>query len=78
MKYDSEKGLYEADIYLKQGYYNYEYILLKNDGNAISTFIEGTHFETLKRLHRIHIPPTKRRAIRPINWNERIKSKGLF
>ncbi len=78
MKYDSETGLYEADIYLKQGYYNYEYILLKNDGNAISSFIEGTHFETLNDyIVYIYHRPSGEQYDQLIGM-ERIKSKGLF
>ena len=78
MKYDSEKGLYEADIYLKQGYYNYEYILLKNDGNAISTFIEGTHFETLNDyIVYIYHRPSGEQYDQLIGM-ERIKSKRFI
>ena len=47
MKYDSKYNAYTAALYLKQGYYNYEYVLLKN--NAIvgdETIIEGNHYET--------------------------------
>lgn len=46
MQYNKEAGHYEASIYLKQGFYNYEYVLKKEDGEAISRFIEGTHYET--------------------------------
>ena len=78
MKYNKEKGLYEADIYLKQGYYNYEYILLKDDGDAISSFIEGTHFETIND-YTIYIYHRKSGE----NYDQligakRISSKGLF
>ena len=47
LNYNEELGVYEAEIYLKQGYYNYEYILLKNNGKTSSAFIEGSHFETI-------------------------------
>ena len=78
MKYDKETGLYEANIYLKQGYYNYEYVLLKNDGHAISSFIEGTHFETIND-YTIYIYHRKSGE----NYDQligvkRISSKGLF
>jgi len=46
MIFNKEKSQYEANLYLKQGYYNYEYILKKYDGEAISRFIEGTHYQT--------------------------------
>jgi hypothetical protein len=47
MKYNSKKAAYEGTLYLKQGYYNYQYVLLKN--NTVvgdETFIEGNHYET--------------------------------
>jgi hypothetical protein len=47
MKYNYEQKMYEATLFLKQGYYNYEYVFLK-DGSQIGdeTIIEGSHFET--------------------------------
>lgn len=78
MKYNSETGLYEADIYLKQGYYNYEYILLKNDGKAISSFIEGTHFETLNDYIIYIYHRQSGEQYDQLIGMERIKSKGLF
>ncbi|MCC6690782.1 MAG: DUF5103 domain-containing protein, partial [Bacteroidia bacterium] len=47
MNYNAERKGYEATIYLKQGYYNYEYVFLK-DGETVGdeTVIEGMHFET--------------------------------
>lgn len=47
MQYNSEAQAYEAAIYLKQGYYNYEYVLLKDEGESLSRFIEGTHYQTM-------------------------------
>ncbi|MBI3510040.1 MAG: DUF5103 domain-containing protein [Bacteroidetes bacterium] len=38
---------YEATLYLKQGYYNYEYVLLRdNDPVPDESFVEGMHQET--------------------------------
>lgn len=78
MIYDPETGLYEADIYLKQGYYNYEYVLLKNDGEAISSFIEGTHFETVNdyTIYIYHRPSDEQYD--QLIGIERITSKGMF
>lgn len=47
MHYNEKRFGYEATLYLKQGYYNYEYAFLK-DGTteADETIIEGTHYET--------------------------------
>ncbi|NTW31432.1 MAG: DUF5103 domain-containing protein [Bacteroidetes bacterium] len=47
MKYNSTLGAYECTLFLKQGYYNYEYVLLKNDETVgDETFIEGNHYDT--------------------------------
>lgn len=46
MIYDKDLAHYEGEIYLKQGYYNYLYVLKKNDGENIARFIEGTHYQT--------------------------------
>ena len=47
MTYNPEKKEYECNMLLKQGWYNYEYVLLKDgetDGTA--TLFEGSHYET--------------------------------
>jgi hypothetical protein len=47
MNYNPEKGEYECTMLLKQGWYNYEYVFLKNgssDGTA--SLFEGSHYET--------------------------------
>lgn len=47
MKYNYQHKIYEATLYLKQGYYNYEYVFLPNGANVgDESFIEGTHYET--------------------------------
>ena len=47
MKYDLSDRTYKGDVYLKQGYYDYEYAYVK-DGTqkADETYVEGNHFET--------------------------------
>jgi hypothetical protein len=47
MTYNPEKKEYEATMFLKQGWYNYEYVFLK-DGETIGTasLFEGSHYET--------------------------------
>ena len=47
MTYNQERGEYECTMLLKQGWYNYEYVFLKEgatDGTA--TIFEGSHYET--------------------------------
>lgn len=47
MKYNYKHRSYETALYLKQGYYNYQYILQKNGQSEFDeTFIEGNHSET--------------------------------
>ena len=47
LHYNSKRFGYECTLYLKQGYYNYEYVFLK-DGEiaADETIIEGMHYDT--------------------------------
>ena len=48
MTYDREKGQYTLALPLKQGSYNYQYVAVKEGGNAGSTsLIEGDKYETL-------------------------------
>jgi len=47
MTYNSERKQYECTMLLKQGWYNYEYVFLKDgstDGTA--SIFEGSHYET--------------------------------
>ncbi len=48
MKYDASSGCYTADMLLKQGAYNYEYLWLP-DGTTVGQTgrIEGDHYETV-------------------------------
>jgi hypothetical protein len=49
MNFNAEKGVYETSIFLKQGYYNYEYVTVdKSDPKRIPSFefTEGNSLET--------------------------------
>lgn len=46
MIYSPKYNRFSCKVMLKQGYYNYCYILKEFDGNIDYTFIEGTHSET--------------------------------
>lgn len=47
LKYDPRQKQYLASIYLKQGYYNYHYVLHDTITNRVdASFIEGTHYQT--------------------------------
>ncbi|MEG1555660.1 MAG: DUF5103 domain-containing protein, partial [Bacteroidales bacterium] len=47
LKYNAANHYWEADFFLKQGYYNYKYVYVK-DGTSIidDTYIEGNHWQT--------------------------------
>jgi hypothetical protein len=47
MSYNREKKQYECTMLLKQGWYNYEYVFLKNgSANGTASLFEGSHYET--------------------------------
>jgi len=46
MQYDAGSHTYQATLFLKQGYYNYEYVLVKKKGAPDFYAISGSHFET--------------------------------
>ncbi len=47
MTYNYDEGAYEALLFLKQGYYDYQYVFLE-DGSKVpdATVVEGNHYET--------------------------------
>lgn len=44
MTYNSDKGVYESSLFLKQGFYNYEYSV--ENSQLSPNYFEGSHFET--------------------------------
>jgi hypothetical protein len=47
MIFNSGKGQYECTMLLKQGWYNYEYVFLKDgDTRGVASVFEGSHYET--------------------------------
>lgn len=47
MTYNPGKKQYECTMLLKQGWYNYEYVFLKDgETNGSASFFEGSHYET--------------------------------
>jgi hypothetical protein len=52
MSYQSETKLYESTILLKQGFYDYQYVVKNKDSQTIdATFLEGSHLETENNYH---------------------------
>ena len=78
MTFNSESKRYQTEIYLKQGYYNYEYILKKYDGENLSRFIEGTHYETINDYFLyIYYRPLGSDYEQLVGY-QKLSSKGLF
>ena len=47
MRYNPLTKTYECTMLLKQGWYNYEYVFLKNgETNGTASLFEGSHYET--------------------------------
>jgi len=47
MKYSYDNKSYHTSLQLKQGYYNYQYVFVKDGSNAADeSLIEGSHYET--------------------------------
>ena len=48
MVYDRSRGIYTAEIPVKQGAYNYQYVVKRRNGNEppVSAPIEGNKYET--------------------------------
>ncbi|HPI68030.1 MAG TPA: DUF5103 domain-containing protein [Bacteroidales bacterium] len=46
MTYNHSKGQYECTMFLKQGVYNYEYMVAINNVPVIPSGFEGSHYET--------------------------------
>ncbi|WP_442265231.1 DUF5103 domain-containing protein [Tenacibaculum sp. ZS6-P6] len=46
MTYNFDKGIYEAKILLKQGFYNYTYVTVDSNGKVDPTEINGSFFQT--------------------------------
>lgn len=52
LNYNIQKNQYEKKIFLKQGYYNYQYAVLNKDKKKIDiSFIEGSHYQTRNEYH---------------------------
>lgn len=47
LEYNPSTNYWEAELYLKQGYYNYQYVFVHDGSTEIdATYIEGSHWET--------------------------------
>ncbi len=46
MEYDDNKGVYTKSLLLKQGWYNFEYVMMDSQGKTDEEKFEGSHYET--------------------------------
>ncbi|WP_456378667.1 type IX secretion system plug protein [Lutibacter sp.] len=46
LHYNTESGLYEATLLLKQGFYNYQYVTKNKNGEINYHEIDGSHYQT--------------------------------
>ena len=46
MSYNAERGAYELELPLKQGSYNYRYVMSDASGRIYDSALEGNHYET--------------------------------
>ena len=47
LEYNPQTNYWEAELYLKQGYYNYQYVFVHDGSTEIdAAYIEGSHWET--------------------------------
>ena len=46
MKFNETTGLYETDVFMKQGYYTYTYYLADKNGGDFNNTLEGNYWET--------------------------------
>jgi len=44
--YNEQSGLYEVTILMKQGFYNYQFVTLDQQGNISNHDIDGSHYQT--------------------------------
>lgn len=71
MIYDRNLEAYTAQIPLKQGAYNYQYVVVSRDGNHVSTdHIEGNKYETENEYGvAVYFRPPGARADRLVSYN---------
>lgn len=46
MEWNTQKECYECDVQLKQGYYNYQYLIMSSEGTVKPVSTEGNFFQT--------------------------------
>lgn len=49
MGYDETQGAYHGKVLLKQGYYSYQYLVLRSDGTTMPVTTEGSFYQTVNK-----------------------------
>ena len=70
MEYNEADHSYHATVLLKQGYYSYQYLVLKSDGSTQPVSTEGNFFQTTNRYDAlIYYRGTGDRTDKLVGWN---------
>ena len=51
LTYDFNKQIYHGSGLLKQGYYDYQYMIKYDDGTVDCQYFEGSHYATMNQYH---------------------------
>lgn len=69
MEYDDATHTYHASMLLKQGYYSYQYLVLKSDDTTAPVTTEGDYYQTSNRYDAlIYYRGTGDRTYRLVGW----------
>ena len=49
MEYHEQEGVYRASVLMKQGYYSYQYLVVRDDGTVMPVDSEGSFFQTANK-----------------------------
>ena len=71
MEYDYNENVYKATVLLKQGYYSYQYLLLRPDGTTTYVPSEGSFFQTENKYQvLVYFKGAGERTDRLVAYNE--------
>lgn len=69
MEYDESTHCYHAEVKLKQGYYSYQYLVLRNDGSTRHVSTDGDFYQTANRYDAlIYYKGTADRCDQLVGW----------
>ena len=69
MEYDESSHCYHAQVKLKQGYYSYQYLVLRSDGSTRHVTTDGDFYQTANRYDAlIYYRGTTDRSDQLLGW----------